>query len=77
MLVYPSDLSRVGDYLTFNDSFNLPFQITFDVVWFSWRLFSDGSVRDFIGFEERDVKYWVDFPASEDVEFEPPIGFFL
>jgi len=77
LLVYPSDLSHVYDYLTFNDSFNLPFHVAFDVLWLSWGLLSVGSVRDFIGFEYRQVKYWVDFPASWDIEFEHPIPFFL
>ena len=45
------DLSSIDNYLTSNDSFNLPFQVTFDVLWFSWGLFSAGSVRDFIEFE--------------------------
>jgi len=51
LLVYPSDLSCVGDYLTFNDSLHLAFEVSFDVLWFSWGLFSVGSGRDFIGFQ--------------------------
>jgi len=73
LLVYPSDRSRVGDYLTVDDSFNLPFQVTIDVLWFSSGLFSVGWVTDFIVFETGDVKYWVHFQASRDMAFERPI----
>ena len=77
LLVYPSDLSSIGDYLTFHNSFNLSIQVTFDVLWFPSGLFSAGSVRDFIGFEKRDVKYWVAFPLRRDIEFEPPTPSFF
>jgi len=45
LLVYPSDLSPVGDYLAFDDSFKLSFQVIIDVLWFLWR----GVVRGWVG----------------------------
>jgi len=57
LLVYPSDLSRLRDFLTFEDFFNLPFQVTFAILSFSWGLFSIGSLRNLIVFEKGDVKY--------------------
>jgi hypothetical protein len=75
-LIPSPNLSCIRDYFTLNNSFNLPFQITFDVFWFPGGLVSVRSVGGSIRFQQRNVEDGVNFPPRRDIEFVCPVSFF-
>src|ERR1700761_1650733 len=76
-VLYSSNLSCVGDYLTLHDFLNLPFHVALNIFGFPGRLFSVRTVGDFVWFQKRDMEDRVNFPAWRDIEFIRPIPSFF